>query len=190
MPPDAMVDMLMSSRPAVAPLRSEQQRQAVLQGNENCPAGQAYYEVVVVEVNPNTQLYQEAKVTMVIFCKEQLIHRESHQVRPILGWPVGALKIKSVTRSEVDDPAEAGVWATIEDEISHSSSSSSSVRMLDEESPGVLSAPGADGSLPENQEPTAVNYVVPAENMPPPPPAPTIPDTVLRSTGSNSQYPS
>ena len=91
------------------------------------------------------------------------------------------------TSSEVDDLAETGVWATINDEISHSSSSS--FQMLDEESPGVLSTPGADGTGPENQEPGAVNYTVLASNMPPPPPEPTVPTTVLRSTGSNPQYP-
>ena len=187
MPPNAMVDMLMSLRPSVAPLRSEQERQAVLQGNENCPAGQAYYEVVVVEVNPETELYQDGKVTMAIFCKEQLIHRVEGQTRPILGWPLGALTVRLTTGSEVDVLAETGVWSTTDDEISHSGSS---FQMLDEESPGVLSTPGADGTGPENQEPEAVNYTVLASNMPPPPPEPAVPTTVLRSTGSNSQYPS
>ena len=133
-------------------------------------------------------------MTMVIFCKEQLIHRESHQTRPILGWPVGALKVRAMTGSEVDDPSETGVWATVEDEVSHSSSSS--YRMIDEESPGVLSAPGADGSLPDGNEPTAATYVALAENLPPPPPAPSIPTTVLQSQPQlrrpepNPQHPS
>ena len=32
-----------------------------MQGNENCPAGHAFYEVVAVEVNPESTLYKDCK---------------------------------------------------------------------------------------------------------------------------------
>ena len=191
MPPNAMVDMCVAGRPSVAPLRAEQKRDVSYHhGGENCPAGQAYYEVVVVEVNPECDLYTECKVTMVIFCKEQILNREEHQNKPIIGWPTGAIRIRP-SNATADDPVDAGVWSTMTDEVNHCWGSSGQ-GTINEESPGVT-AQGGDVAAP-SASPSAASgtYTAATDSMPPEPPLPSVPGTSLRQQAvtENPQHPS
>ena len=136
MPSDALLEILVAERPSVAPLRPEQEQDFEFNyGGDNCPAGQAYYEVVVVEVNPNSELYKKGKVTVVIFCKEQILNRNESQTRPIIGWPTGAIRISPVGVPDSLEPQVAGVWATIDDEVAHLSAAGQ-CGTINEESPG------------------------------------------------------
>ena len=104
---------------------------------------------------------------------------------------MGALKISPLLGPDVDDPLDAGVWATIDDEISLSSGSAN-YQMINEESPGTA-APGGDGSAPSaSQSVASGTYTVPAANMPPEPPLPSVPSTHLRQQAEpeNPQHPS
>ena len=176
LPSDALLEVLVAERPSVAPLRPEQEQDFEYgHGGENCPAGQAYSEVVVVEVNPNSELYKKGKVTVVIFRKEQILNRNESQVRPSIGWPTGAIRISPVGVPGSLEPQVAGVWATLDDEMAHLNAAEQ-CGTINEESPGTA----AQSAAPASAVPDApATY---AASMPPEPPLPTVPTILQQPT--------
>ena len=167
MPPDALLDVVLAERPSIAPLRPEQERNLNYSpGGVNCPAGQGYYEVVVVELHPEAEICKDGGVSVVIFCKEQILNRVENSKRPILGWPTGAIRIGQATAPGVHQPGETGVWSTMEDEVSLLNEAAGGT--IKEESPGTVAnavSPAVTSSAP-------VTY---SGDAPPEPPVPTVP---------------
>ena len=167
MPPDVLLDVLLAERPSIAPLRPEQERNLnYCHGGVNCPAGQGYYEVVVVELHPDSELCKEGGVSVVIFCKEQILNREENSKRPILGWPTGAIRIGQATAPGVHQPGETGVWSTMQGEVSLLNEAAGGT--IQEESPGTV----ANAVSPAVASTASASY---SSAAPPEPPVPMVP---------------
>ena len=106
-------------------------------------------------------------MSVVIFCKEQILNRVENSARPVLGWPTGAIRIGQATALGVYQPGEAGVWSTMEDEVSWLNEAAGGT--IKEESPGTASnaAPPADAAT------ASASYS--GNVAPPEPPVATVP---------------
>ena len=168
MPPDVLLEAVMAERPSIAPLRPEQEKNLdYSQGGVNCPAGQGYYEVVVVELHPETKVCKDGGVSVVIFCKEQILNRVVKSARPVLGWPTGAIRIGQAEAPGVHQPSETGVWSTMEEEIAWLQEAAMN-GAIKEESPGTVAnvvSPAVLSSAPATY----------SGDEPPEPPVPMVP---------------
>ena len=116
---------------------------AVTDVDHDCPRGNAYYTVVIVNLNPKSKVALKTKANLVVFCKEQLLNMFEYEGE-IHGWPSGAVSVIIGDNNEDEgEVAPAGVWRAAEEE---EATTADGTTEIDEDEDEDESEQGTDGA--------------------------------------------
>ena len=120
-PPEPQLNALMNMRPMGGVARDCQLNSWDWRSQQvQAPVGQSYYDVVAVAIDEEHEIVKVAGVSIVIFCKEQIL--EWVAGGKIVGWPTASLSLQGLESrgaGPYDDPRDMMPrcdWVTLRQE--------------------------------------------------------------------------